>query len=217
MKNPRTILEALGFWLNFELSCKRQELFNERHMAYPIGQYLFARYGHGVRTEYVHPILASQNKGSGGKPKIDFVVINNSINNRIELAIETKWVSKSNTLARDICRDLIRLSLLLDNNNCSSLLIISGKSDKIQQLFKKEELSFFPLADDDNIGNFNIFGLYKQKDKFIISVLKSFNDVEIQNSISIKKIVRFNHDLRGSQYPVYGWRIVKKSVNRFKI
>jgi hypothetical protein len=212
MKNPRTILEALGYWLNFELSCKREELFSERHMSYPIGQFLIARYGHAVRTEFEHPILST--KSSGNKPKIDFVVVEDS---EIELAIETKWVSKSNTLDVDICRDLIRLSLLVDEYNCSAFLIIAGKKEKIISLFKKTNLSFFPTNKDDLTGRLELLKSFKNGDKFTKRILKKFHSFEIPNSIAIKKISNFELGLRGSQFPVYGWRVMKTKVKKFEI
>ena len=216
MKNPRTILEALGYWLNFELSCRRQELFNERHMSYPIGQFLIARYRQMVRTEFEHPILGPLITGSGNKPKIDFAVLNETNNSDIELAIETKWVSKSNTLARDICRDLIRLSLLLNDNNCSAFLIVAGKKTQMDNLFRKKAISFFPKDDKTEKGKIDLLKKYKSDDKFVKSVLDKYPDIQIPNSIIVKKISAFQLNLRDSQYPIYGWRIMKRDVKTFK-
>jgi len=212
VKNPRTILEALSYWLNFEFCCKKEELFSERHMSYPIGQFLFSRYGHAVRTEFEHPILSTIS--SGNKPKIDFVVVADS---KIELAIETKWTSKSNTLAKDICRDLIRLVTLIDSNNCSAYFIIAGKGRKLSTLFKKSELSFFPINEEKSTGKFELNKLLKNRDKFTKTVLEPFNGLEIPNSITVKRITEFDLTLRDSQYPVYGWRIMKTKVKKFKV
>lgn len=217
LKNPRTILETLGYWLNFELSCRRQELFTERHMSYPIGQFLIARYGHSVRTEFEHPILSPHLKGPGNRPKIDFVVLGENQNHEIELAIETKWVSKSNTLAKDICQDLIRLAILLEKNNCSAYLIVAGKKSLMETLFKNSSISFLPTDNNSSPGKFDLLKLYNSNDKFMKSVLeKKFNNVNLPNSIVVKQISGFSHNLRESQYPIYGWRIMKRNVKTFK-
>ena len=131
MRNPRNIVEAVSYWLNFESQCKRTELFNERYLSYPIGQFLMARYGHLVRTEYEHPILSPLKYGKGAKPKIDYVVLKKKEKSGdrelIDLAIETKWCSNSNTLVRDIIRDLVRLNLLIYKYDCSAYFILAGK------------------------------------------------------------------------------------------
>jgi hypothetical protein len=185
-------------------------------MSYPIGQFLIARYGHSVRTEFEHPILSPQLKGPGKRPKIDFVVLSENQNQEIELAIETKWVSKSNTLAKDICQDLIRLAILLDKNNCSAYLIVAGKKSQMDSLFKNPSISFCPINQLKQ-GKFDLLKLYKNKDKFLRSVLeKKFENVDLPNSIVVKKITDFELDLRDSQFPIYGWRIMKRDVKTFK-
>lgn len=186
-------------------------------MSYPIGQFLIARYGHSVRTEFEHPILSPQLKGPGKRPKIDFVVLSKNQKQEIELAIETKWISKSNKLAKDICQDLIRLAILLDKNNCSAYLIVAGKKSRMDSLFKKPSISFLPIDNETEQGKFNLLNLYRNNDDFLKSVLEEkFKNVDIPNSIIVKKISDFALDLRDSQYPIYGWRIMKRNVKTFK-
>lgn len=100
MRPVRKLVEAINSWLDFEVMCKREGLFSECYMAYPIGQFLSAYYKHNLTAEYLHPILAPLKAGRGDKPRIDFAVIDD--NEQLVLAIETKWLSSSQTLVRDI-------------------------------------------------------------------------------------------------------------------
>ena len=133
----RKLLEATAAWLHFEKMCYREPLFGERYMSYPIGQFLNARFGNKVRSEHVHPALARVIEGSGGKPKIDFAVVDD--NEQMKIAIETKWVSGSSTLARDIVRDIIRLELLA-HEGAKALLVLAGCNRDMNYLFARSSL-----------------------------------------------------------------------------
>ncbi|MHC1732804.1 MAG: hypothetical protein AB9888_12365 [Bacteroidales bacterium] len=230
MKNPKTIVEAIGYWLNFEYACKRSELFNERYMSYPIGQFLMARFGHLVRTEYIHPILSEIKSGKGAKPKVDFVVLRQKIKisdeEVIELAIETKWCSKSNTLVRDIVRDLVRLSLLIDKYNCSAYFILAGKKKAIDSLFADEKFAELKnvasskpilaygsnsIASSLKLGNPPKFRL-----KLLNEALIPFKDIDIPFSVPTTKFGEYPKNIRTSQYAVFGWRLDKRNVTTFK-
>ncbi len=230
MKNPRTIVEAIGYWLNFEYACKRTELFNERYMSYPIGQFLMARYGHQVRTEYIHPVLTREKTGQGAKPKIDFVVLkqkdSNTDDELIELAIETKWCSKSNTLVRDIIRDLIRLSLLIHEYDCSAYFILAGKKKDIISLFNDEKfaksqniVSSKPILESQpnliastlRLGNPSTF-----RKKILNDALIPFQNLEIPFSIRTTKFGEYPKNIKTSQYAVYGWRLDRRVVEMFR-
>ncbi len=133
-KNPRNIALSVHYWLNFEHLCKRSKLLNEKLMAFPISQYLMARYNDKVSVEHLHPKLNSSKVGS--KPKIDYVVLGSG--KFIELALETKWVSGSSTLFKDCLNDIIRIALLKESGVTSALLI-AGKSDQLKLLLDKFE------------------------------------------------------------------------------
>lgn len=93
MKNLRELAIALNDWLVFEQMCKRESLFSESYLVTPIGQFLPTRYGGTLVTEMAHPVLAYFKTGAGSKPCSDFAVLR--WDGTVQLAIETKWVSKS--------------------------------------------------------------------------------------------------------------------------
>lgn len=128
MKRFRKLVEAVSSWLHFEAMCRREALFCESYIAATIGQFLSARYGYSLHIEYPHPVLASLKLGRGDVPRIDFAVVNDS--NQIEVAIETKWISTSSSLIRDIVRDLVRLELLYHNQGTQAYLLVAGKPVK---------------------------------------------------------------------------------------
>lgn len=229
MGNPRTIVEAIGYWLNFENACKRSELFNERYIAYPIGQFLMARYGHLVRSEYIHPILAKNKEGKGAKPKIDFVVLKqkekSSDDEAIELAIETKWCSKSNTLVRDIIRDLVRLSLLIHHYDCSAYFILAGRKKDVDALFKHEKFtklkgvaSSKPILESDPkliASTLRLINPPRFRIKLLNDALNPFQSMVIPCSIPTTKFGEYPKNIKNSQYAVFGWRLDKRNVNTF--
>jgi hypothetical protein len=222
LKNPKTIIDALYFWLNFEQSCLRQSLFNEKHLSYPIGQFLSSRYTTKVRSEYNHPILCENRIKRGKKPKIDFVVCG-SLNN-IELAIETKWASKSTSLRSDIIKDLLRLSLLTQKYNCSSYFIFAGKKkftkskiESLNTLKVNNKSQIFPLLHNEKIGVLAVNKIYESNSKFSKNIFKNFEGISFQNKLKITKLTGFKQDVRDSQYVVFGWRIQKTYLKNFTV
>ena len=82
MKNPRNIVECMGYWLNYEHLCKRNSLFSEGNLNTPVGNFLIARHGHLVKPEFPHPILTPV-KSPGRNPSIDYVIVNDKIKSNL--------------------------------------------------------------------------------------------------------------------------------------
>lgn len=138
MKNARALVETIGSWLHFELLCGREELFSERYLSYPIGQFLSNRHGNALRAEYPHPILSEARERRGDKPRIDFAVLDSEDN--VEVAVETKWLGASTqpvpgTLIPAVIRDILRLELLASHFDTAAFLIMAGRKRDFKRLF----------------------------------------------------------------------------------
>lgn len=215
--------EGLASWLNFELRAGHKSLFCESYLAYPLGQLIPYRYPGQVMTEVEHPVLADIMNGPGKRPCIDYVI--NKRDNIYDLAIETKWVSKSPTLLRDILRDIIRLDLLIPNYAKEGILICAGKNRDFNELFNDSR--FKPYGD---LKSKHLLPINKQTEtslrfvpipKFRESLLKEVLTVYKDKDLMISKSIRtqlsgpYLKEAKSSQYKVYVWRI-KNSGNKEK-
>ena len=224
MNRPNKFAKAITAWLTFEQLCRRETLFCEAYMSYPIGQFLTTRYGSKLRGEFVHPILAELKKGPGDKPRIDFVVLED--NDICSLVLETKWISSSNNLPRDIIRDLIRIELMVHGYNSEGWFILSGKAKSFNTLISdkrilgkdgdpksKPILPFF----DTNSGSIRLNPPAKFRYELLKESLQPFIGIEISNSIRVTKFGPFPNEYKLNEYLTFLWRIENdKDKSRFK-
>jgi len=204
----------LGGWLTFEQRCGRYPLFCESYLAYSIGQLLQYRFPGKVLSEIEHPILSGGREGPGRKPRIDFAV--KGKDNRFDLAVETKWVSKSPTLIRDIVRDIVRLDLLLPNVASEALLILAGNVKNLNRLLQdpilraEGEKPVLVREDYYKSAVYFFYRLSELRRDFYSKVLKVFKDVEISSTIQLQRSGPFPRHTNTDQFQVYIWRIVPR-------
>ena len=145
--DPQRLVEAVAAWLQYEQLCKRVGLFGESYLTYPVGQFLQAREPNGLRSEYPHPILTPLQGTRGDKKRVDYVVLRND--GTVDLAVETKWRNKSNSLLESIVQDLVRLELLASTHGATSVLIFGGLLNRIEDLFTTKAF----LAHPDHLNS----------------------------------------------------------------
>jgi hypothetical protein len=214
--DPQRLTETVAAWLQYEQMCYRTTLFSEAYMTYPIGQFLQSRAGGHVRAEYEHPILAPLKTGRGDKPRIDFVVLGED-RNKIEFAVETKWLNKSNDLVEQLIRDLVRVGLLVHKDQATGLIVLGGTLGGLAALFSKK--SFAAHAKHKNSrpilpiekhheGVLWLDTGVQYRQKLFARTLKVFKGVEIPRAISITRLGPFPRDGRKNQVAVYGFRVV---------
>lgn len=155
-KHLKNILKAISYWLNFEKICRKEKLFNEKYLSYPMGQYLQSRFTKGLWTEYRHPFLNSKKVGS--KPKIDFIIKGKIEGNEcIKIAIETKWISESSTLLKDCLKDILRLALLADNcSNISCYFIVCGRYSNWLSKIKNNKKFYYTKENGKHVNLLNL-------------------------------------------------------------
>jgi hypothetical protein len=213
------IADGLGGWLTFEQRCGRYPLFCESYLAYPLGQLLQHRFPGRILSEIDHPILSSGRESPGRKPRIDFVVTGND--RRFDLVVETKWVSKSPTLIRDIVKDIVRLDLLLPILAKETLLILAGNVRDLRRLLQDPILQpqkGKPLLVREDYFKSAVHFFYRLSELrrgFYSKVLKVFDGVEISSTIQLERSGPFPRQTKTDQYQVYLWRILPRG-NKFK-
>ncbi len=222
MHDIRQLVEATGVWLHFEYLCGRNVLFSESYLAYPIGQYLKARFGDHLYPEYVHPVLASLRSGRGDKPRIDFAVIDDT--ERIKFAVETKWLNTSTSLTEQIIRDLVRLELLVDRYETTAVFVLAGQQRDLENMFTTAKFAPHPehrnsrpllSIEPAHVGRtvwLNTRSLYRKE--LFKRALERFQGIPIYNGINITRTGPFPKDANLDHYVAYGWRINKRDNGR---
>ena len=223
MRRPNKLATALNSWLTFEQMCKRESLFNESYLAYPIGQFLSSRYGAALVSEYPHPILTPLKEGRGDKPRIDFAVLGKDGN--IELVIETKWLSSSRSLIRDIIRDLVRLELVVHAQGAEAWLILAGKGSYFDLISGNSKFKGHPshIGSDPILphgcsksGRLRLNPPAKFRREILEDALRPFVGIELTDCIHITRFGPYPPDATPSGYVTYLWRVDKrKNTARF--
>lgn len=223
MHKAGKIADGLASWLQFEKRCGRSGLFSESYLAHPIGQLLRTNYGRNAKAECHHPVLA--NSTAGRRPSIDFLVPEGTKNGAV--AIETKWVSKSPTLLRDILRDIIRLDLLVPEHASDALMILAGRRDDCEKLFgskkftrersNKPPITILPTGRRSK-STLRFDKPTKWRTDLYRSVLEPFIGYEVSKKITVLLSGPFPREALKSDYIVYIWRLVhKEEVGKFSV
>ncbi len=224
MKLPNKIALALNSWLTFEQMCGREPLFSEAYLAYPMGQFLGSEFGSRLVAEFPHPILAPLKTGRGDKPRIDFAVVRSD--GRVEIAIETKWLSSSQTLQRDIIRDLVRLELMVSNQDSEAWLVVAGEASKFEALVGTEKFQGHPAhVGSDPIlphgtsrdGRLRLNKPAKFRYEMLKAALEPFHGVDLTDCIHTTRFGPYPSTAPGAKYVTYLWRVnVRRQLGRFR-
>lgn len=219
MRNARGLVETVGSWLHFELLCGREELFSERYLSYPIGQFLSNIYGNRLRAEYPHPVLSRGRQRRGDKPRIDFAVVDNQ--DRIAVAVETKWLGTSTqpiagVFIPAIVRDILRLELLASHFGAAAFLVVAGKKRDFRRLFESRQFMGHPRYPQSRellpIENNNKRVLRIQpppmyRQRLFEKAWSPFAGLEIPSGAVLQRTMPFPAVVTSQQYVVYGWRV----------
>jgi hypothetical protein len=223
MKHPNKMAAGLSAWLTFEKMCNREALFSESFLTYPIAQLLSARYGSRLLAEHPHPVLAPARKGRGDKPRLDFAVLRPDAT--VEIAIETKWLSSSKTLQRDIIRDMIRLELVAHAHSAETWLIVAGLSGQFTKLTNRQNFlghprhlnsnSVLPLGRTQS-GNLRLNPPAKFRRELLSSAVKPFLGQELPSSIVTTRFGPYPKESSAKDFVTCLWRIERRhQVARF--
>jgi hypothetical protein len=214
MKRPNKIAAGLNAWLTFEEMCGRSALLSESYLTYPIGQLLAARYGQRLVAEHPHPVLSSSRTGKGDKPRLDFAVLRPD--KTVELAIETKWLSSSPNLQRDIIRDLVRLELVIQAHRAEAWLIVAGVSSDFEKLVGTAKFKGHPkhVGSDpilphgfSRTGRLRLNPPAKFRQAMLKRALEAYPDVDLTDCIHTTCFGPYPADSSGKRYVTYLWRV----------
>jgi hypothetical protein len=90
-------------------------------------------------AEYRHSVLAPLAKGPGRRPEIDFVICEKYP--KVNVAVESKWIGRSEPSVQSVLWDLIRLELLAHHENARYFFVLGGKRSSLERFFARETFS----------------------------------------------------------------------------
>jgi hypothetical protein len=215
MHNSRILVEGAASWLHYENVCKRDHMFNETYLRYPIAQILQAHYGNNVEIEYPHPILSHLMQTKGDKRRIDFVVLDES--EQIKLAIETKWVNRSNYLIESLISDAIRLEMLAHDYGTTSFIILGIGKENMRKFSQQKKIAPHPKnynshpilpLEKDHQSSIWLNPPPKYRKEILQKACEPYIGIKIPNVLFFKRTVIYpEHFDRTKTFMLFGWRI----------
>lgn len=223
--DPQRLVEAVGAWLQYEQLCRRNELFSESYLTYSVGQFLQARAGRDLRSEYPHPVLTENDDGRGDKKRIDYVVLRED--KTVRFAVETKWKNKSARLTETIIQDLVRLHMLAEKHNATALLVFGGQLNRIWEMFKKKPHAPENPSDHKSKHMLPVEERYTKRSvrlkttspirrPLMKRALWRFRDYELPESIHLTRLGPFPRNGRMNQAAVFGFRVNVRTHSNFR-
>jgi hypothetical protein len=219
MDPAKTLSQAAGAWLQYEFACGRSMLFNERYMAVPIANALYAIYKQEVRSEFVHPVLGPFMKGPGRRPEVDFAVIGNYPN--VACVVESKWLGRSGLSAEEVLWDLLRLELIAHSAKVPAFFLLGGRRKHFEQFFKSKAF----LGERSTAGRYRV--LLKQAGKsqsrirvdsptsdrsgIFQKLLRPYQDVSFSCYVTTSPNYVYPEVCPMYQYQVHAWHVLDPS------
>lgn len=225
MHAARILAQAAGAWMQYEFSCGRAALFNERYLSVPIANALYAIYKSEVHAEYLHPVLAPNKSGRGRRPEVDFAVIRSYPD--VQCVVESKWVGANGLRAEDVIWDLLRLELIAGHTGAKAFFILAGKRRHLEAFFnspaflgkKDARGKFRRLLKLDARRNARIRTDSPPKDRLKIfqKLLSAYPDVSFGSRVTTSVGHRYPEDCPTFQYQAFAWEVTAPaSTARFK-
>ena len=216
----KLLTTGVGSWLGFESACDRSGLFGEKYLTSPIGQILAARTGNRAIAEWPHPVLAPLATGRGRRPEVDFVVRDRD--DKMLLAVESKWAGRTLPNTSAILWDLIRLELVASATGARCIFVLGGPRHRLAKVFEDPafaDTSARPhrkpvLRPDKNVRHsVPLVPTVPSRVPIIKNLFKRHQDFGFPEKIVTRRTAPFPVDPKPRHYQVYAWEI-SSSTNR---
>lgn len=218
MKLEKLLARGIAGWLQFEHSCQRAPIFSEKYLSTPIAQILNTEFGDRVHSEVKHPILGEKTPGRGRPPEIDFAILNEE--GKIEVAIETKWVSDTVTkqTVERIVWDLVRLAMIGNNETVRCYFILAGKKSHLDRLFNNKHFNgeldkkgrrrpFLKVRKDDYM-DVRIDSAQESRTKLLKPIFRLCQDVDLPKRLGTGVTHCYPTNAFKYDYQVLAWEVL---------
>jgi hypothetical protein len=220
MDYAKVLTGGVAGWLRFESACDRSGLFSEKYMTAAIGQILSGRSGNRTIAEFKHPQLAPLMKGPGRRPEVDFIVRDN--NEKIVLAVESKWAGRTKLTTDSILWDLIRLELIAHYEDARCIFIIGGSKRNLDAVFSERAFSDAatkpqrrPVLRHDNnvLHSTPLVPTVPARIPMLKKLFRPYHQFEFPEKVVSRRSAPSPSDAKGPEYQVYAWEI-HPTINR---
>ncbi len=217
----RLLTTGVGAWLGFESACDRSGLFSEKYLTTAIGQILAARTGNRAIAEWPHPVLAPLKTGPGRRPEVDFVVRDRE--DRVILAVESKWAGRSPPSTAAILWDLIRLELIANATGGRCLFVLGGTRQRLEAIFDEAAFSDAnawphrrPMLRHDNnvLHSTPLVPTVKARIPLLTKLFREHQSFHFPEKIVSRRTAPFPVDPKPRHYQVYSWEILPATNRR---
>lgn len=220
MDYAKVLTGGVAAWLQFESACDRSGLFSEKYLTAAIGQILSGRSGNRTLAEYKHPQLGPLKSGPGRKPEVDFVVLDPD--NKITLAVETKWAGRTKLSTEAIFWDLIRLELIAHHEGARCIFILAGSKQKLDGVFTepafadsrtKPQRSPMLRHDNNVLHSTPLVPTVPVRIPMLKKLFAPYGHFEFPEKIVSRRSAPSPATAKKRDYQVYAWEI-KPAANR---
>jgi hypothetical protein len=222
-KLEKLLSTGLSAWINFERACKRTELLSETYLSVPIAQILSSHTDGRVISEFRHPVLAPLVQGVGRKPTTDFVVCDHD--NNVSVAVETKWVGRTQPHPQKVLWDLIRLELIRSRFNAECFFIIAGQGMRLRALaeihgFKNTNSKGRgrPLLrlDSNSQNRVRLDSSDSFRRPMLRKLYRSYQHVDFPTALATKRSSPFPNEVGSRDHQVIVWKLVPTVSSMFR-
>lgn len=214
MDYAKVLTGGVAGWLRFESACDRSGLFSEKYLTAAIGQILSGRSGNRTVAEYKHPQLAPLMTGPGRKPEVDFVVRNSD--DKIILAVESKWAGRTKLSTEAILWDLIRLELIAHHEGARCIFILGGSKRRLNAVFAEPAFADSkamphrrPVLRHDNnvLHSTPLVPTVPVRIPMLKKLFAAYGQFEFPEKVVSRRSAPSPTDARERDYQVYAWEI----------
>lgn len=217
----KVLTGGVAGWLQFESACDRSGLFSEKYLTAPIGQILSGRSGNRTVAEYRHPQLAPMMIGRGRRPEVDFVV--RDAENKIMLAVESKWAGRTKLSTDAILWDMVRLELIAHHENARCIFILGGSKRKLDAVFAEPAFADSAtkphrrpvLRHDNNVQHSTpLVPTVQVRIPMLKKLFASYGQFEFPEKVVSRRSAPSPADAKARDYQVYAWEILPAANRR---
>jgi hypothetical protein len=137
-KQCHDLVNAVGSYLEFQALCHRTELFSEKYLSQPIGEFLMQAHSGSLVAEHGHQLLNQNGMARRGRPnQVDFALISRDTRD-VESVLETKWVIDRAYSKYEIFADLLRLECFREHGrHVRRFFLVAGTRTNFRKHFRK--------------------------------------------------------------------------------
>ncbi|WP_323794739.1 hypothetical protein [Nisaea sp.] len=214
----RVIAHATGAYLSYQYAIGNSRSFEESILTTPIQEAMKHAFSTNIAIKFTHPILKNARKNKKGrKSEVDFAALA-PIYGKTIAAVEAKWAGSSHCTVENITWDILRLALMIENEDYESFFLLAGKKKDIQKLFNSKKFlgeknikgKYNPILSIPNHGGgvLRLTNAFSDRKRMIHRIVYPYRDTKFSSLIKTGTPSVYPSTSTNGQYQVYVWKII---------